>query len=205
MVLKYRGSNTYCYHSVKRDGQVHVLYMGSGQVALLAEQAFERDRAERRAAREARLRAIASTIADLRNVQRQVTGVIAQIDVLFVQAMNHCGWSRHNRGWRGRKTMGTTVQAIEKARRLFDAADDVPALIEKLGGKLARRVQERLVERLSSDPLVQESIRREAEILRRELEGDRPTVIERLIVERIVVAWLGWRGPIFWQTGSALT
>jgi len=71
--------------------------------------------------------------------------------------------------------MGTTVQAIEKARRLFDAADDVPALIEKLGGKLARRVQERLVERLSSDPLVQESIRREAEILRRELEGDRPT------------------------------
>src|SRR4051812_29376231 len=82
------------------------------------------------------------------------------------------------------------ARKAEAARRLFEAADDVPALIEKLGGKLFKRVQERLVERIASDPVARESVRREAELKRRDLEGENPTVIERLVVERVVLARL---------------
>jgi hypothetical protein len=82
------------------------------------------------------------------------------------------------------------ARQAEKARRLFEAADDVPALIERLGGRLAARVRERLIERMSSDPTIREALRREAEILRRDLEGPNPTVIERLVVERVMVGWL---------------
>ena len=82
------------------------------------------------------------------------------------------------------------ARQAEKAKRLFDAADDVPALIERLGGGLGERVRERLVERIASDPLARESVRRQAEIMRRDLEGENPTAIERLLVERVVVGWL---------------
>jgi hypothetical protein len=47
-------------------------------------------------------------------------------------------------------------------------------LIKKLGGKLAARVKDGLVERLSPDPVAREAVRREAEILRRDLEGPAP-------------------------------
>jgi hypothetical protein len=80
--------------------------------------------------------------------------------------------------------------AEDEARRLFDAADDVPALIERLGSGLAKRVREWLIKRLTKDFTVRESVRREAEIMRRDLEGEKPTAIERLLVERVVVAWL---------------
>ena len=84
----------------------------------------------------------------------------------------------------------TTRSPPSKARRLFETADDVPALIERLGGGLGERLRERLVRRLTDGPVVRESFRREAEALRRELEGEKPTVIERLVVERVVVTWL---------------
>src|SRR5262249_32951289 len=44
------------------------------------------------------------------------------------------------------------------------------------------------------DAYVRESFRRQAEMLRRELEGERPSVIVRRLAERAVVGWLelGW-------------
>ena len=82
------------------------------------------------------------------------------------------------------------ARQAEKARRLFKAADDVPALIDRLGGGLGKRVRERLIGRIDSDPLARESVRRQAEVMCRDLEGPNPTAIERLIVERVVVGWL---------------
>jgi hypothetical protein len=78
----------------------------------------------------------------------------------------------------------------EDARRLFANADDVPTLIRRLGGGLADRVRDRLIEKIAGDAVTREAIRSEAEMRRRELEGDRPTAIERLLVEQVVVAWL---------------
>jgi hypothetical protein len=137
---------------------------------------------------------------------------VARLDALiegpFRAAMTRAGFYRHHRQWRrrGKVDDSTSEDAFfrflpgskeendaweeDKARRLFDRADDVPALIERLGGSLAKRVREQLIARVTKDFTVRELIRREAEMMRRDLEGGRPSAIERLVVERILVAWL---------------
>ena len=72
-------------------------------------------------------------------------------------------------------------------------------MIERLGGRLGKRVCERLIERITPNPTTRESIRREAEMMRRDLEGEKPTVIERLVVERVIVSWLSlaWADLLF--------
>jgi hypothetical protein len=200
-VLKRRGDGFYSYRSVRRGGRVVSEYVAAGPAAVLAEAEAARDRAFRRKLRRADRRVARAAVASLERVGRLVARLSDRVDQHFRNAMHVCGWYVHRWLWRkGRAAVAfdpkvfADARQAEKARRLFEAADDVPALIERLGGRLAARVRDRLVERLSPDPVVREALRREAEILRRDLEGAAPTTIERLIAERVVVAWLavGW-------------
>ena len=200
MGLVRRGKRIYFYQSSRESGRVRCVYVASGHAAVAEAQAIEAGRAGRREALEARRRAARSMITRLRKVERAVSELSARVDGLFHEAMTACGYYRHHRQWRrrgpnmsiplpGSKALDDAI-AAERVCRLFAAAADVPALIEALGGGLGKRVRERLVKRLTDDLTAQEVFRREAEVMRRGLEGPSPTAIERLVVERVVVSWL---------------
>jgi hypothetical protein len=198
MALNICGSKIYCYLPVRQDGRLTTEYLGSGQAALLARQHIDRERAKRRAYVKSRRRAVACEIGRLEREGLGVCRFAERVDELYRDAMRFGGFYLRKRQWRRRGTMRLRpgdpafddALRAERARLLFETAESVPALIEKLGGRLAMRVQEQLIERLTQDHIVREAVRREAEIMRQSLEGEQPTAIERLVVERIVIAWL---------------
>ena len=66
-----------------------------------------------------------------------------------------------------------------------------PANIDAFGGNLARYAQRLLVSALSGEDLsVREAIHAKLDVLRKELLGENPTPVERLLVERVVACWL---------------
>jgi hypothetical protein len=200
-VLRRYGGGVYSYRSVRRGRRVVTEYLGAGPAAVLAEAVVVRDRAFWRKLRRAERRMIGAAVGRLEAVGRVVTDVSDRINIHFRDAMHLCGWYVHQWSWRKR---GVSVannvawdpkvledaRKDEAARRLFAQAADVPALVERLGGRMATRVKEGLVRRMSSDAAVREAFRREAEALRKDLEGPDPTVVERLVCERIIIAWL---------------
>jgi hypothetical protein len=66
-----------------------------------------------------------------------------------------------------------------------------PANIDRLGGNLARWAEASFVDALGGKDLsVREAIHAKLNALRRELLGESPTPVERLLVERVAVCWL---------------
>jgi hypothetical protein len=66
-----------------------------------------------------------------------------------------------------------------------------PAVVDRLGGDLARQSQLMLIEKLTKgNPLMRETLQRKAQILRGELFGPSPTPLEQLLAERVVSTWL---------------
>ena len=161
--------------------------------------------------------AVRLAVARLQQVGRVVSDLPERVDGLFKEAMGARGYYRHHREWRrggsnmsiqlpGSKALDDVI-AAERVRRLIKSAGgDADAVFERFGGRLAGRVRERLVKRLSDDPAMQELIRRDAEGHRRELEGEKPTVMERLVVERVLVTWLSlaWADVLSDAYGSDL-
>lgn len=198
MALVCKGVNKlpYYYKTIREGKKFRCEYIARGEVAM----ELARQDADTRAARDARQRAIEAEILGLDKFHQEIYRPFKHIDESFNQAMQYCGFEFHHRHWRQRPSMNhfdpkskvyRDARKAEDARRLFENADDVPAVIEKLGGNLGKRLRERLITKLSTDHKIREAIRNEAELMRRDLEGENPTVIERLVVERIVVAWLG--------------
>jgi hypothetical protein len=67
----------------------------------------------------------------------------------------------------------------------------MPRLVELLGGDLPRRVAETVLSRLSAgDQAVEAAVRQKMETLRADLAGEKPTAVEGLLVERVVLTWL---------------
>src|SRR2546421_9933717 len=131
MALKVRGENIYCYLPVRREGRVTTEYLGAGSVAVLAQRHIDQQRAGRRAACEARRRAVADAIRRLGRAGRGVTRLSDKISKLFTDAMMYGGFYLHKRQWRRRGTMklipDDTVfddaRRAERARLLFEMAD----------------------------------------------------------------------------------
>jgi hypothetical protein len=66
-----------------------------------------------------------------------------------------------------------------------------PALVDSLGGDLAKQAQFHAIDKFSGKNLLfRESLTRKLDLLRDELGGPNPTPLERLLVERIVSCWL---------------
>jgi hypothetical protein len=85
---------------------------------------------------------------------------------------------------RAQKGDKTTLPALRAALK-------IPAVVDMLGGDLARHAQRTLIDKFSGKNLVfQESLRRKLEILRDELSGASPTPLERLLIEQVVACWL---------------
>jgi hypothetical protein len=65
------------------------------------------------------------------------------------------------------------------------------ALVDALGGDLAKQAQLTLINKFSGQNLLfKESLTRKLDLLREELAGPNVTPLERLLVERIVACWL---------------
>jgi hypothetical protein len=66
-----------------------------------------------------------------------------------------------------------------------------PAVVDMLGGDLARQVERSLVwPGAAQDLAFREAVLRKLELLREELAGPNPTPVEKLLVERAVTCWL---------------
>ena len=66
-----------------------------------------------------------------------------------------------------------------------------PALVDALGGDLAKQAQLTLINRFSGQNLmIRESLTRKLDLLREELAGPNVTPLERLLVERVVACGL---------------
>jgi hypothetical protein len=66
-----------------------------------------------------------------------------------------------------------------------------PAMVDLLGGDLARMAQLTLIGKLSGkNLLIRESLIHKLDLLRAELSGPNPTPLERLLVDRVVACWL---------------
>lgn len=74
--------------------------------------------------------------------------------------------------------------------RLRAVLDTIPEIWSHLGDT-TRQVQQAWAQRLSGgDPLALESVKRQAEHLRAELEGAHPTPLERVLAGNIISIWL---------------
>src|SRR4051794_28016349 len=98
MALKARGTPFYWYRSVRRGGGVYSESLGAGPAAVLEEHLARRERAGRRADREAGRRAAEG----LARVVRQADRLSARVDGAFGDAMTYLGYYRHHRQWRRR-------------------------------------------------------------------------------------------------------
>jgi hypothetical protein len=66
-----------------------------------------------------------------------------------------------------------------------------PAMVDPLGGDLAKQAQLTLINKFGGQNLLfKESLTRKLDLLREELAGPNSTPLERLLVERIVACWL---------------
>jgi hypothetical protein len=66
-----------------------------------------------------------------------------------------------------------------------------PALVDGLGGDLAREAERSFIRAIAGDNLMsKEAVTRKLDLLRTELAGANPTPVERLLVERVVACWL---------------
>jgi len=66
-----------------------------------------------------------------------------------------------------------------------------PAMVDALGGDLAKQAQLTHIDKFSrQNLLLKESLTRKLDLMREELAGPNVTPLERLLVERIVACWL---------------
>jgi hypothetical protein len=77
-------------------------------------------------------------------------------------------------------------EALPILRRVLDEAPRVARIID-----LARNVERSIIEKMSgNDVFTQEAIPRNLKAMRKEIAGDSPSPLERLLAERITVCWL---------------
>jgi hypothetical protein len=209
-----RGGCDFYIRSVRRGGRITSEYLGSGELAWLADARAQNLKAER----EDRRRKLAARLARWDRITASVEAYVALIDHLFRLAMEAAGYHQHKRGeWR-RRRMNANVQvpaesraqtravlealstrvadgdrsALPTSRDAIDKALNL-APCEEARGFDPGRSAERAVIRWAAgkDPIVQEVIRHRLNRLRADLAGqETPTVLERLMIDQVALTWL---------------
>src|SRR5262245_52749010 len=85
------------------------------------------------------------------------------------------------------RARGGDPSVLPRVRDLLDAH---PEVVEHVGN-VTRLAESAWVELVAAgSPLGMEAVKREAETLRSELQGARPSTLERLLVDQVVAGWL---------------
>jgi len=77
-------------------------------------------------------------------------------------------------------------EALPVLRKVLDEAPEVARIVD-----LARNVERSIIEKMSgSDVFTQEAIPRNLKAMRKEIAGENPSPLERLLAERVALCWL---------------
>jgi hypothetical protein len=215
MALIIRGGREFYIRSVRRGGRVTSEYVGSGELAWLADARAQNLKAER----EYRRRKLAAQLARWDRITAGVEAFVALADHVFRAAMEAAGFHQHKRGeWRKRR-MNAIPQPPAEARAQMAAllgsllvrvkAGDksaVPALDEALArcreflpkwpeaddvdpGKAVEKAV--VAWAAGKDSLAQRLVRRRLDQFRTDLAGsESPPALERLMIDRVALTWL---------------
>ncbi|MCE9561101.1 MAG: hypothetical protein K8U57_03505 [Planctomycetes bacterium] len=188
----------YYSRSKRVNGRVVREYVGGGELGQLAAEFDALKREEReaeRAAERARRATIAERDAPLDDLDELATQKAeAALVATGHHKHNYCVWRRKRRmNVNGEETRSLIKRArsgdettVEQVRELLL----VPVVIEKMGN-LARRAEMAYIWPIAGDDIIErEAIKAKLDEMRKELHGENPTPIERLLVERVVACWL---------------
>lgn len=202
-----RAGRYYYYRSTRIGRRVMKQYLGGACVGDIAEEEDLARRAEVRARREAARRLLSSLDASAAPLNALcLVAVAAQRATL-----NSLGYAQHHRGeWRrNMRTLPKAAEsriltdeesatydraihgdklAIKEIRKMLDAE---PQLANRFGGDAADMAIDLLLERAWKDhPTVAHAMKIKLGELRAHLEGDAPSPLELLLVDRIAACWL---------------
>jgi hypothetical protein len=199
----------YYYESYREGDRVRTRYCGRGIGAEIAEASAAEAREERRQAREAEREQVKA----LDDVLAHVAGTCAILRLVAHAALRAHGYHQSKRRqWRKKPVplpetyADTHVRASEGLDDLVTRAREDPNALKELRrvladdphrfvmigfGDIAGLAKMLLIATMNkASPLRGQATAIKAELLRAELEGPTPTVVERLLVERIVLSWL---------------
>jgi hypothetical protein len=178
------------------DGRFRTRYYGRGPLALAVASlhTFER---ERRAEVRQAIREAAEPVRQLvRAARRRIISLGAIVD----RAMTAGGFYRHSGCWRRRgvttmrsiKMRATDIQqAIEReaARRHFESldGDELATAIDRLNIEMSDIALQSLLELVTSDPYRREACLRRVEDVERELAGEAPSPLVRLLARSVAI------------------
>ena len=208
-----KGRGQYYTRSRRIKGRVVREYYGTGLVGSLIAQVD----AERRVKREEQRRKQQRVEA----MDRPLDELDAICTSLMHLALHAAGFHRHRRGeWR-KRTMGKTKQLSKREKTRIDklvvkaeggdrealqqlqafeglSGRHVEALIQRIGNP-ARRAEKYLIHAITQNDLIaQEGLRQNADALRAELVGPTPSLLEQLLIDRIVCGWIQVNGAQAW-------
>lgn len=211
--FRRRGGRYYRRSVRDQEGRPRHEYFGAGENAGLFARSFELLAEKEQGEREERRRQIAALSAEVAPIEAAATGLDQAVAAIVAATLTAAGY---HKPWRGpwRKKRQGAVQMVDEQRSareipegermtiLRRAAagetelmpvvkkilDAFPHCVVSLWSQSGRDTL--LDAMLYNEPFEGEVVGREAERLWEELAGPRPTVLEKLLVERIVVGWL---------------
>jgi hypothetical protein len=219
MAWEKRGNQSYYYRSVRVGKQVKKVYYGSGPAAALAARSADLARANRTAGREAERQRREEYAVVTSSAHRLMVEVDELMKAELSVAGYYCHrgeWRRRGSQQMEEQTMSTETTTTDKTNKstvsntvdlkaLVDLADkgdavarvrlrevlDASPEIWRKVGDLAGHARLALIRMIANgDQLLLESVQRHAEEMEAELLGANPTRLERMLVERVVAAWL---------------
>jgi hypothetical protein len=204
MGLEPRGTGRFYYYLKIRVGdRVLSKYAASGDVAVLMARmdqiTREKEAGERREWRRAERAAIEGWVAE----ERGAADVFRRVEAVFVRFMSAAGYHRPDRCHWWRRTVNPVTVATDREAEVLSKLDDgetalVPEFRKILDyrddwhkwGDIAWHALNAAIERFEAkNPAVEQVLRRKLAELRAELEGEHPTPIERMLVDRVVHCW----------------
>lgn len=216
MALEHRNGRVYYYRSRRVGDRVRRVFGGTG---VLAELAAQFDAAARRQQELDAIRRRASLEA-VRNDNAAYRRWFVHADGVIAEALQWVGWHRVRRQWRkqrgvavnavatvgelswvpselfaqvGTLASGTEEKAKKKDKAALKAVDaflDNPAA-RAVWGDIGRHVLMKWVHLYAGKNVVMEkAMVRFASDLRAKLAGEKPTALDVLLAERVVLAWL---------------
>jgi hypothetical protein len=203
MALEQRHGNVYYYRKRKRGGRVLSEYIGAGDFAELAA-LHDQAKRERRAQMRQALRAVQAAASHADAPVRALLFIVADVVKRILESR---GWHQHKRQWRKRR-MELAVRTDApptraEIERLIDAAmagdrPELAVLRETMeawpaAGRhydLAEIAITALIKAMPSNKAHKAITRGRVAALRRELGGDHPSPIERLLIDQIVLCYI---------------
>jgi hypothetical protein len=171
----YHGSSHYSRYE-RRGGDVRRVHLGNGLVAQLAAALDTKRRAERRERDQAERAEEALHVAG----DATLAGFVGETDTLVRRTLESAGFHRHEQGeWR-RKRMITMARSEGPSAGELQRCGEIGAAAEVAWLDLAA----------GSEDGAKAALERRLAALKAELSGPTPTALERLLVERVALAWL---------------